>query len=499
MQRFHCRLPLLPLTLLAILVVGCGGSEEVTPEDDHAHGGTAITRWTEETELFFEYPPMIAGVQSEPWAIHVTRLSDFSPVTEGTLTLAFRGADGTVYTTRSESPVRPGIYTPAPQLPQPGSYELVMDVSGPQLQDRIRVGQIEVYADEGSVPHEDDQAEGGIVFLKEQQWPIEFGVAEAVEREIPFAIEVAGEIVPAAGQVAEVAAPVSGLAQARANLSAPAPGDRVRAGQTLVVLSPTSQDNSYAESKAHAERLQREVGRLTRLYAAEAIPEKRLIEARYDLEVAQAALEAMGGGTTGDGYNYAVRAPIAGVVQARRFTPGQRVEAGEMLFEIVNPSQVWLRLRIPARYASAVGAVGTALFTVEGSDRPYRAQRLVSTGSAIDPESRTLPVTMAVDNADGSIKIGQFATAQLEVGGTRSGIAIPNSAVLNEDGQPVAYVQTGGEMFERRLLTLGPTDGVHTLVARGVAAGEHVVVEGGYQVYLASLSTTEIGDHGHAH
>jgi RND family efflux transporter MFP subunit len=499
MQRFPYNLSLLTLLLLAFLVVGCGGSEEVTPEDDHVHGGTAITRWTEETELFFEYPPMIAGTQSEPWAIHVTRLSDFSPVTEGTLTLAFRGTDGTVYTTRSESPVRPGIYTPAPQLPQPGSYELVMDVSGPQLQDRIRVGQIEVYADEGAVPHEEDQAEGGIVFLKEQQWPINFGVAEAAEREIPFTIEVAGEIVPAAGRMAEVAAPVSGLAQARANLSAPAPGDRVRAGQTLVVLSPTSQDNSYAQSKANVERLQREVERLTRLYEAEAIPEKRLIEARHDLEVAQAALEAMGGGTAGDGYNYAVRAPISGVVQARRFTPGQRVEAGAMLFEIVNPGEVWLRLKLPARYASAGGSAGSALFTVEGSDRRYRSQRLVSTGSAIDPASRTLPVIMSVDNGDGSIKIGQFATAQLEVGGTRSGVAVPNEAILNEDGEPVAYVQAGGETFERRPLTLGPTDGVHTLVASGVAAGEYVVVEGAYQVYLASLSTTDIGDHGHAH
>ena len=373
-----------------------------------------------------------------------------------------------------------------------------MDVSGPQLQDRIRVGEIEVFAGEDAVPHEDEAAdEGGIAFLKEQQWPIDFGVAEAEEREIPQAIEVAGEVVPAAGGMAEVAAPVSGLALARANLSAPAPGNRVQAGQTLAVLSPTSQDNSYAQAKADAERLQREVERLARLYEAEAIPEKRLVEARHDLEVAQAALGAMGG--SGDGYNYPVQAPISGVVQARPFAPGQRVEAGETLFEIVNSREVWLRLRVPARHASMAGDAGATVFSVEGSNRRYRAERVVSTGSAIDPESRTLPVVMAVSNADGSLKIGQFATAQLEVGGTRSGLAIPNEAIMNEDGQPAAYVQTGGETFERRPLELGPTDGVYTLVEGGIEAGEHVVTEGAYQVYLASLSTTDIGDHGHAH
>ena len=499
MQRSFYPSPLLALPLLALLAAGCGGGEAATSEEEHAHGGTAVTRWTEDTELFFEYPPMTAGNQSEPWAIHLTRLSDFSPVTEGTLTLAFRGPGGTVYTTRSEAPVRSGIYTPTPRLPQPGTYELVIDVDGPQLQDRIRVGEIEVYASEEAVPHqEEEEPGGGIAFLKEQQWSVDFGVAEAEEREIPYALEVAGEVVPAAGGVAEVAAPVSGLAQARANLSAPAPGNRVQAGQTLAVLSPTSQDNSYAQTKARTERLEREVERLARLYEAEAIPEKRLIEARHDLEVAEAALEAMGG-AGGDGYTYPVQAPISGVVQSRHFTPGQRVEAGETLFEIVNPGEVWLRLKVPARHASVASGADTAVFSVEGSERRYRAERVVSTGSAIDPESRTLPVVMAVSNADGSLKIGQFATAQLEIGGTRSGVAIPNEAILNEDGQPVAYVQTGGETFERRPLTLGPAGGTHTLVERGVEAGEHVVTEGAYQVYLASLSTTDIGDHGHPH
>ena len=70
---------------------------------------------------------------------------------------------------------------------------------------------------------------------------------------------------------------------------------------------------------------------------------------------------------------------------------------------------------------------------------------------------------------------------------------------IYEDGQPVAYVQTEGESFERRPLGLGATDGSYTLVERGVEAGEYVVTTGAYQVYLASLSTGEIGDHGHPH
>lgn len=492
---------ILPAILAILVGAGCGSGEEEAAQEAHEHGsGTAVTIWSDSTELFFEYPPMIAGDTGEPWAIHVTRLADYSPISEGVLTLAFRGPNGQVFTTTSQAPARPGIYTPSPQLPEPGTYDLVMDIDGPRLTDRVGAGEIQVYASEEDVRPANEGGGGGITFLKEQQWPIDFGVARAEEREIPYTIEVSGEIVPTAGRVAEVSAPVSGLALAGSNLSAPATGQRVAAGQSMAVLSPTTQDNSYAEARANVERLRREVERLQRLYEAEAIPEKRLVEARHDLEIAESALEAIGGdGSSGDGYRFVVRAPISGVVQQRRFTPGQRVEAGEPLFEIINSSVVWLRLKVPARHAAVVGAARNAVFQPEGSDIQFRADRIVSVAGAIDPESRTLPVVLEVDNSDNRLKVGQFVQAQLAVGGTRTGVAVPSDAVMREDGQAVLYVQTGGESFERRPVVLGPTDGTRTLIASGLTAGEYVVVEGAYQVYLASLGTTEVGDHGHPH
>ena len=481
-----------------VLISACSGDEAPMAEtEDHAHGGTAITVWTDVTELFFEHPPMIAAGPAGSWAIHVTRLEDFSPITEGVLTLAFRSPDGTVFTTRSEEPARPGIYTPSPRLPAPGVYDLIVDIEGPGLKDRINAGKITVYGDEADIPHE-DTADDAISFLKEQQWPISFATSEALRREVAVSIAVSGEIMPAAGRVAEVASPVSGLALAAENINAPAPGDRVRQGQLLVSLAPTSQDNSYARARADVERLSRESDRLQRLFDAEAIPEKRLIESLHDLEIAQAALEAMGGSTE-DGYGYPVRAPISGTVQARMFTPGARIEAGQSLYHLVDPRLVWLKLRLPARYASVTGSFRSAHFTVEGSDLVYKTDRIVSVSSIIDSSSRTLPVLMAVENPDESLKIGLVAHAQLHMNEVRTGVMIPSSAILMENGLPVAYVQTGGESFERRLLTLGPDDGAFTLIEQGIAENEYVVTKGAYQVYLASLNTSEISDHGHAH
>lgn len=491
----------LSILSLLLIVAGCGGGGNGEgAEAGHEHSsGTSVTIWSDSTELFFEYPVMIAGGPGEPWAVHVTKLADFSPVSEGILTLAFRAPDGQVYTTSSQAPARPGIYAPSPVLPEAGTYDLVMDIEGPSLSDRISAGEVQVYASEDDLPPASEEHAGGISFLKEQQWQIDFDVARAEEREIPYTISVSGEIVPAAGRLAQVSAPVSGLALARSNLGAPSPGERVAARQAMAVLSPTTQDNSYAEARARVERLQRKVERLERLYEAEAIPEKRLVEARHDLEVARSAYEAIGGEGSGDGYEFVVRSPISGVVQQRHFTPGQRVDAGEPLFEVADPSVVWLRLNVPARYADIAQGASDAVFSPEGSDIQYRADRVVSVASSIDSESRTLPVVVAVDNPQNRLKIRQFVHAQLAVGGTRRGVAVPSEAIQQEDGQAVLYVQTGGETFERRPVVVGPTDGTMMIIASGLSVGEFVVTEGAYQVYLASLGTTEIGDHGHPH
>jgi cobalt-zinc-cadmium efflux system membrane fusion protein len=332
-------------------------------------------------------------------------------------------------------------------------------------------------------------------------------VARARERSVQRSIEASGTVEPVPGRFAKVSAPVSGLTPAAANLEMPAPGDRVRRGEMLALLSPSGGEGSYTDLKGRVERLEREVRRAERLVEAEAIPEKRLVEARHDLELARAALESMGesggamasqSGASSD-FNYRLRSPIDGQVHERHLAPGSRVEVGSVLYTIVDPSRVWVRVRVPAEHAPDLQHVSEGLFTTEGSETLHRASRVVSTGAAIDTDTRTLPVRLEAPNPDGRLKIGMMADARLLLDDTETGVTIPNEAIQTEDGEPVAYVQTGGESFERRPLQLGSADGERTLVERGVQAGEHVVTRGAYQVYLASLGSSETAGHGHTH
>ena len=484
--------------LILVIMIGFSAckNQDIVPDSELDHANIALTIWTDQTELFFEYPPMVAGREGGTWAVHITRMADFKPVTEGRLIVKMQSADGRDFSFESDAPARPGIFLPAPSVEMPGDYLVSIEVISPQLTDKIAVGNITVFAESSQIPPDEEEG-GGVSFLKEQQWPIDFGVQKVGVNKVFNTTKVTGSIFAADGRIASVSVPVSGILTAADNLNAPSPGDQVRKGQFLAKIASTRGENSYATAFARVEKLTRDAARLERLFAAEAIPEKLIIEARHDLELAQAALQGMGGDSK-DGFSFIVTAPIDGIVSSRALVLGDYVEVGKNLFTLHDPSKVWLRINLPSRYASIARTLKEISFTLEGSTDRYTTSRIVSVGDALDSDTRTLPVVFEVDNSNRALKLGLFVEGLALVGGLTEGITIPSSAIQFEDGQPVAYVQTGGESFQRRALVIGPTDGKNTIVSSGLNLNEYVVTTGAYQVYLGSLGNSEFGE-GHAH
>jgi len=479
----------------AAALAGCGGKEAAAETE---HPSVAVTQWNDATELFVEYPEPVAGKASGNWAVHLTDRAGRKPVTAGTLTVRFIGTGGQSQTFTAEKPARPGIFTLDPVVTKPGTYRVELSLTGPQVTATHVLPSVRVAASDAELSKpEKEEASSGISFLKEQQWVIDFATEAAAERDVARTVAAPGEIVPVDGSQVQVSAPASGVAAADANRGAPSIGSRVSAGQVLAVLSPLAGEGGYARVRESVERLEREAARAQRLFDAGAIPARRLEETRHELSVARAEARAMGGGPDAD-YRFRVRSPISGFVTERAFVPGGRVEAGAPLFTVVDPSTVWLRVRMQAADAARLAGAPHVSFTLEGDSRAFTATRLVSVGSAVDPQTRTVPVVFAVDNSGGALKVGQFARAQVGVGGTVRGVAIPAAAILDDGGIPVAYVQASGETFERRRLRVGETDGAVTEVLEGIRPGEMVVTRGAYQVRLASMSNTPMSG-GHAH
>lgn len=527
---------LITASVLALLVLAPG----CLHRDDHSHGATgqahedhghghepselptrAVTIHTAKSELFAEHPFLVVGHEA-PFAAHLTDLKDFSPVTEGKLEAVLTSPEGREEVFPIEGVLRPGIFRPVVTPQAPGNYRLSFRLTSPKLSDVIEAGAVTVYADEASAlkaAPEEAENPAAISFLKEQQWKIAFETQRVQRGSLDAGITLQGTVKAANGREVAVVSPGAGrIAIGYGRL--PKLGDTVRAGEVLAALTPVAAvetdraglAQAVASAEASLKQARRELARAERLVAEQAAPSKRGEEARTTVAIAEASLKAAKhrlaakaatlAGTAGvSEESYHLKAPISGTVVAASLVPGAFVEAGAPLYQIVDLSRVWVEARVPEVDLNRVVGAKRAEITVPGAATVTVGGKnggLVTVGGVLDPATRTAPAIFAVPNPDGRFRIGMTAEVRALTGSTAPSPVIPRSAVVDDNGRPIAYVQTGGESFERRELKLEVKQGDRVQVTSGLEVGERVVTQGGYEIRLTTLSDA-VPDHGHAH
>jgi RND family efflux transporter MFP subunit len=168
-----------------------------------------------------------------------------------------------------------------------------------------------------------------------------------------------------------------------------------------------------------------------------------------------------------------VRAPFAGVVGERLVSVGDYVTRGTKVVSVMRNNPLRLQLTVPQQFSVEVGmgrAVALEVDTAPG--KTYTGQvRYVS--PALQTDSRTLIVEAVVANADGTLRPGSFATAQIEQATSAPGILVPASAVRTVSGTSRVFVVAGGRA-EERLVTTGQVVGDLLEISTGLKAGEQV-------------------------
>lgn len=500
------------------------GEEGDEGEHGHGHGEGAIgiTQWTDKLELFAEHPPAITG-QELTFLAHLTILNGFKALENATVTLVLDGP--TRVEARVTEKLRSGIFQPTLTAPAAGTYRGSLVVTGPEVEDTIDGFEIVVHPNsEAAQQASAGEQEGGaepIGFLKEQQWQIPFGTAFATQGSVVPSIEVAGEVTtPPSGQ-ADVGSAIAGRVVAPAG-GLPRPGQTVRRGELLATIAPAPAapeagaraDLAVVEGEARVQAAQAAVERAERLIADRAISQREVDEARREQRVAEEAVQAarrardvFSGAASGrGGGTYRVSSPIDGVVVDVDATQGKSVQSGELLFRVVNLEELWVRARVPEQQAAMIRSDQDAAFKLPGLDSwlpldvtgEDAVASVVNVGRTVDRRSRTVDVIYALRAPDERLRVGAMLRVAVPAGQPWQGVVTPRSAVLDDDGRSVVYVQVEGEAFEERTVRVGPRSGARVGIVSGVSEGERVVTEGANVIRLSSRAGTAPA-HGHVH
>jgi RND family efflux transporter MFP subunit len=199
-----------------------------------------------------------------------------------------------------------------------------------------------------------------------------------------------------------------------------------------------------------------------------------------------------------------LRSPLTGTVTASRATAGEFVKSSRSVFTVIDLERVWVEASVSEADVGKVLKAPAALFTLPAYPGRHftilgtGGGKLVNVGSVINTASRTLPLRYEVPNPQRLLRVGMSAEVAIETARTRQTVAIPESAIVDEDGRPTAYVRVDGEHFQKRDLQLGIRDSGYVEVRSGLKEGEYVVTKGAYAIRLASVSAV-IPAHGHTH
>ncbi len=240
---------------------------------------------------------------------------------------------------------------------------------------------------------------------------------------------------------------------------------------------------------------------------------------------------------TFDANQLTIYAPIGGVVTKLAVREGDYIKTGDPIATVANLSRLWLDLEA---YESQLPMLNWGLpvtFTVEARPGELFQGQVSFIEPFIDPKTRTAAVRVAVDNTDGRLKPGMFATAiarpkitengaivsdelagrwispmhptivkdqpgscdicgmdlvraeSLGVVGDPSAVeqplVIPRTAVLFTGTRSVVYVQVPNAdkpTYEGRTVELGPRAGEFYTVHSGLNEGEDIVVHGAFRI-----------------
>ena len=187
-----------------------------------------------------------------------------------------------------------------------------------------------------------------------------------------------------------------------------------------------------------------------------------------------------------------LRSPVSGVVVQKSVLAGQRIMAGELAYQIVDLSRVWIEGEVfePDLPAVKVGQRVNAEFPALPGE--VRSGRIAYVYPTLNPETRTARVRVELANPDLRIKPGMYATFRFAAQ-TGSVLNVPRSAVLVTGKRALVFVRDSMGALVPREVTLGQGTDDRIEVMSGLMEGETVVASATFLVDAESNLGSALG------
>ena len=283
-------------------------------------------------------------------------------------------------------------------------------------------------------------------------------------------------------------------------------GDRVRAGQVLVLIHSheimdarsalASATARLAAAEAERDLASSAADRATRLLEAKAMSKAEVERAEVGRRVAAATYQQaiaerdralamidhlVGTGNVpalADEHDVLIRTPIGGVVTSRDAQPGTVVLPGAPLVSVGNPDRLQLQMHLSADAAAGVQVGATVRFALTETPTTKMFAIVSRVAPTVDTVTRTIEVIAVPNGASRGARAESFVQAELFGTGGSPALVVPSSAVQALEGDTVVIVadQRGeGLHIQAVRVRTGRRAGDRTEILSGILPGRRVI------------------------
>ena len=484
------------LLIAATFITSCSLNREANtgPDagaDQEHESGQQVTLFSDNIEFFVELPHLVAG-QNADFAIHLTALDTYKPISQGTVSVTLENEAGESTVTTSD-PLRPGIFQVTVSPSQAGVTDIHFSFASDEMNGEASALDVSVFSSEEEAHENELDAGPEITFTKENAWNSDFMVRPI--EPVPFSsiIKAGGEILAVPGEKHHVHARSSGMVHfSKRTLVA---GGTVYAGEPLISVKGEglARENisvDFEEARSRFYRSKSDFERKRLLLAEYAVSEKEFVESHSTYLIDSVYYHNLER-SFGDG-GLIIKSPIEGYIHELVVSEGEYVSAGQLIATISSDKRLLLRADVPQQYFNQIRNIVSTNFRTSYSrevmDIESMEGKLLAIGSSVAENNHYLPVYFEAQNK-GNLLEGAFAEFYLKTFTLKDAIVVPKTAILEEQGRYFVYVQISGEGYLKREIFIGDSDGVNTRVEKGLSSGERVVTRGAMLLKTTSVST----------
>ncbi len=478
------------IMLSAFSLLSCSHNHDHDHDNDH-EDQLVLAAYNDLYEVFVEADPFAINEESHV-TTHITKLENFKPLEEGEVTAKLIIGSETSEQTLTE-PTDEGIYTFAFTPKNIGTARLTFEIRTKDASSTITIDDITIFEDEHEAQHAAHDAHptssNAITFSKEQSWKVGFATELAMISEFGKVIKTTAQIQPSSGDARIVAAKTDGLVIFQDNSIVP--GRSVSSGQRLFYIDGSEMaDNNLSvkiqEAESEYNRALTEFERKEGLAKDNIVSQSELLQARTELANAKAIIDNLRKNFT-EG-KQAVSSPLSGYINDVMVQNGEYVSAGQPILRVSQNKNLFVRADIQSKHYNSLTNINGATIRIPASNIAYSLEdlngKVLSYGKSSDMSNPLIPVMFQVNNNYDLIP-GSFVDMYIKMNSDNKVLTVPNGAIVEEMGAFFVMVQLTPELFEKRAIVKGATDGFNTHIVEGVAENERIVSKGAIFVKLA--------------